>query len=150
MYPVLLQTHSFLRFLVLIFLIIVIVKAYMGMSGKKPYGKLDNMLGLTLFSLTHTQLLLGLILYTQSPWVKLSGDSMKDPGLRYWTVEHASLMLIAIVLITLARTTAKKLADDDAKQRRILVFNTLAFVFIMMAILMSGRGILAMTIGSAQ
>jgi len=122
----------------------------MGMSGKKPYGKLDNMLGLTLFSLTHTQLLLGLILYTQSPWVKLSGDSMKDPGLRYWTVEHASLMLIAIVLITLARTTAKKLADDDAKQRRILVFNTLAFVFIMMAILMSGRGILAMTIGSAQ
>lgn len=145
MYPVLLQTHSFLRFLVLIFLVIVIAKAYMGMSGKKPFGKTDNLLGLLLFSLTHTQLLVGLILYTQSPWVKLGGDSMKDPGLRFWTVEHGFIMLIAIVLITMARITAKKLANDDAKHRRMLVFNTLAFIFIMMGILMSGRGIFAMT-----
>lgn len=145
MYPILLQTHSFLRFLVLIFLIIVIIKAYMSMSGKKPFGKADNLLGLTLFSLTHTQLLVGLILYTQSPWVKFSGDSMKDAGLRYWTVEHASLMLIAIVLITMARITAKKMTDDDAKHRRILVFNTLAFIFILMGILMSGRGLFAIT-----
>jgi len=150
MYIGLLHTHSFLRFLVLILLLLVIVKAYLGMSGKKPFGKADNILGLTLFSVTHTQLLVGLLLYTQSPWVKLSGESMKDASLRYWTVEHASLMLIAIVLITLARTTSKKMTDDTAKHRRMLIFNGLALVLILMAIFMSGRGVLAMTGSGAQ
>lgn len=150
MYIGLLHTHSFLRFLVLILLLLVIVKAYQGMSGKKPFGKTDNILGLTLFSVTHTQLLVGLLLYTQSPWVKLSGESMKDASLRYWTVEHASLMLIAIVLITLARTTSKKMTDDTAKHRRMLIFNGVALVLILLAIFMSGRGILAMTGSGAQ
>ena len=145
MYAAFLYTHSFLRFLVLILLVLVIIKAYLGMSGKKPFGKSDNLLGLSLFSVTHTQLLIGLILYFQSPFVKFGSETMKDAGLRYWTVEHISLMLIAIVLITMARITSKKMTDDGAKHRRMLVFNALALLLIIMAIVMSGRGLLAMS-----
>lgn len=140
MYQALLYTHSFLRFLVLLLLIIVIVKAFLGMSGKRAFGKTDNLLSLSLFSVTHTQLLVGILLYFTSTWVVFGGDTMKDANLRYWTVEHASMMLIAIVLITMARTTLKKMSDDFAKHRRLLYFNGLALLIILMAIYMSKRG----------
>jgi hypothetical protein len=86
------------------------------------------------------QLLVGLILYLTSDMVQFSGESMKNDTLRYWLVEHSSMMLIAIVLITLARTTSKKMTSDVAKHRRMVVFNVLAFVIILVAISMSGRG----------
>ena len=141
MYPTLLITHSAIRYFVLIFLIIVIVKSFLGLSNKRPFTKLDNQLGLTLFSLTHTQLLVGLILYFVSPFVQFSGASMKDNALRYWTVEHIAIMLIAVGLITAARTTSKKMTDDSAKHRRMFVFNMIALVLILAGIGVSQRGL---------
>ena len=141
MYPALLTTHSVIRYFVLIFLLIVIIKAFLGFSNKQAYTKLDNTLGLTLFSLTHTQLLLGLVLYFfGSPFVQFGSASMKDASLRYWTVEHMVVMLIAVVLITVARTTSKKLTDDTAKHKRMFIFNTIALVLILVGIAMSKRG----------
>lgn len=145
MYAPLLHTHSLLRFIVLLLLVVVIVNAFLGMNGKKPFGKVDNLLGLSLFSVTHTQLLVGLALYFSSSFVVFSGDTMKDASLRYWTVEHITLMLVAISLITMARITAKKMTDDTAKHKRMFVFNTLALVIILMAIAMSKRGFFEIT-----
>lgn len=145
MYAPLLHTHSLLRFIVLLLLIVVVVNAFLGMNGKKPFGKMDNLLGLSLFSVTHTQLLVGLALYFSSSFVVFSGDTMKDASLRYWTVEHITLMLVAIVLITMARITVKKMTDDAAKHKRMFVFNALALVIILMAIAMSKRGFFEMT-----
>ncbi len=145
MYAGLLHTHSFLRFLVLILLLIVIVNSFLGMSGKKPFGKVDNLLGLSLFSVTHTQLILGILLYFQSSFVKFGGETMKDANMRYWTVEHITLMLVSITLITMARITSKKMPDDAAKHKRMLVFNAIALVLILMAIAMSKRGFFSIT-----
>ncbi|MBL7851885.1 MAG: hypothetical protein JNN04_13365 [Cyclobacteriaceae bacterium] len=145
MYAPLLHTHSLLRFIVLLLLIGVVINSFLGMTGKKPFGKLDNLLGVSLFSVTHTQLLVGLALYFSSSFVVFSGDTMKDASLRYWTVEHITLMLIAIALITMARITAKKMTDDAAKHKRMFVFNALALVIILMAIAMSQRGFFAIT-----
>lgn len=136
----LLLTHSTLRYLLLILLILVIVVSYLGWQGKKPYGKLDGMLSMLLFSVTHTQLLVGLILYFVSPRVQFNGAAMKDADLRYWTSEHIVMMLISIVLITMARITSKKMTDDTARHRRMFVFNVIALVIILMAIMMSHRG----------
>lgn len=146
MYSSLLYMHSTLRYFVLIFLLIVIVKSFMGFSGKKPFGKTDDMLGLTLFSVTHTQFLLGIILYFISSHVQFSGEAMKDPVARYWTSEHVLIMLIAITLITLARFTIRKLADDTAKHRRMLIFNSIALLLILMAIAMSKRGFFSLPV----
>ena len=140
MYTGLLDTHSLLRYLILLFLILVIVKSFMGFSNKRPFGKTDEMLGLTLFSLTHTQLIVAIVLYFVSPLVKFSGESMKDPVVRYWTAEHIVIMLAAIVMITMARITAKKMKDDTSRHKRILIFNSIALVLIIMAIAMSKRG----------
>lgn len=144
MYIGLLHTHSMLRYLVLIMLLVVIVNSFIGMTSKKPFGKTDNLLGLTLFSATHTQLLIGLLLFFVSPFVSFSGEAMKNQSLRYWTTEHSLMMLIAIVLITMARITAKKMTDDGAKHKRMFVFNALALLIILVAIAMSGRGFLSL------
>ena len=140
MYPALLSAHSVVRYFVLIFLLIVIVKAFLGLSNKQAYTKLDNTLGLALFSFTHTQLLLGLVLYFVSPFVQFGGGTMKDPSLRYWTAEHIVVMLIAVALITAARSTSKKLANDSAKHKRMFIFHTIALVLILVGIVMSKRG----------
>jgi len=150
MHTLLVETHSLLRFFVLILLLLVIAKAWMGMNGRKPFGKVDNMLSLTLFSVTHTQLLLGLILYLAvSPLVHFNGSAMKDPIIRYWTAEHSVLMITAVTLITIARISIKKMSDDTAKHKRLFWFNTIALVVILLAIWMSKRGFFSISGASA-
>jgi hypothetical protein len=141
MYPGLLQAHSIIRYLLLILLVVVIVQSLVGLLNKRPYTSIDNRIGLFLFITTHTQLLLGIILYFVSPFVQFSGSAMKDASTRYWLVEHNTAMLIAIILITLARTTSKKMSADEAKHKRMFIFNTVALMIILLTIWLSGRGI---------
>lgn len=139
MYTGLLHTHSLLRYFILIALVVVIIKALIGLTNKQSYGKWDNKLGLYLFIFTHMQLLVGLVLYFVSPFVKFGPDTMSDKATRYWTVEHIFAMLIAVVLITLARTTSKRMTSDEAKHKRIAIFNLVALVLIIAVIWMGGR-----------
>lgn len=142
MYTGLFHTHSALRYVVLLLLIVVIAKSLVGVVSKKTFEKGDGKLTLWLMIATHTQLLVGIFLYFVSPWVKFTAGTMKDSQLRYWTVEHVTIMLIAVVLITLARGATKKLIDDSAKHKKVLMFTSLALVLILVGIIMSGRGIL--------
>jgi len=75
---ILVALHSLNRFVLLILLLVVIGKSLMGWLNKSPFEKADDKLSLFLFISTHTQLLLGLILYFISPIVIFSGASMKD------------------------------------------------------------------------
>jgi hypothetical protein len=139
MYNGLLITHSYLRYVVLILLIVVIIASLIGLLNRKPYTDADNKLGLFLLISTHLQFLLGIILYFVSPAVVFSGESMKDSTMRYWLVEHGTGMLIAIALITAARATSKKMSDSTARHRRMLIFNLIALIIIVVVISVSGR-----------
>lgn len=142
MYTALFHTHSTLRYIVLLLLVIVVAKSMVGLLNKKPFEKADEKLTLWLMIATHVQLLVGLGLYFVSPFVQFGAQTMKDSVTRYWTVEHSFIMLIAIVLITLARTSTKKLTEDKAKHKRVFIMTGLALILIVAAIAMSGRGIL--------
>ena len=142
MYTGLLHTHSSLRYIVLLLLVIVIVKSLLGLLNKKSYTALDNKFSLWLLIATHLQLLVGAVLYFVSPFVQFSGSTMKDADLRYWTVEHNFMMILAIVLITIARISHKKLSTDIAKHKRLFILNTIALLIIVIAILYSGRGLI--------
>ncbi len=142
MYTGLLHTHSSLRYIVLLLLIIVVIKSFLGWVNKQSYNNLDNKLSLWLLIGTHLQLLVGLSLFFVSPFVQFSGAAMKDASTRYWTVEHNFMMLIAIVLITIARISHKKLPTDEAKHKRLFVLNVIALLIIVVAILYSGRGLI--------
>ncbi len=139
MYNGLLHAHSGLRYLVFLGLLIVIVTSLMGWINRKPYTATDNKLSLILFIATHTQLLVGLILYFFSPFVKFGDATMNDRTTRYWSVEHIFGMLVAVVLITLARSTSKRMSDDNDKHKRMFIFNFVALVVIVAIILISDR-----------
>lgn len=132
--------HSLNRFVLLALLLVVLYKSLMGWLNKSAYTNTDDKLSLGLFISTHTQLLLGLILYFVSPAVIFSAASMKEKLARYWLVEHITGMLIAIVLISVARISAKKLSDGTAKHKRLFVLNAIALVVILVIISMSQRG----------
>ena len=140
MHSALLQTHSYLRYVVLLLLIIVIVKSLMGWLGKQKFTKVDEKLALFLLISAHIQLLLGLALYFVSPYVQFVSGMMKDKTLRYWGVEHALLMIIAIALITVGKSSLKRLHTDESKFKRLFIMNSLAVIIIIVAISMSGRG----------
>lgn len=115
MYSMLTHAHSGLRWLVLLFLILAIANAANKMNKPQPsFGANDKRLGLFSLIFTHIQLILGLILYFMSPKVQFSAETMGNSVLRFYTVEHISLMLIAIVFITIGYSKAKR--QEGAKQ----------------------------------
>lgn len=103
----LLHLHNFLRWVIFFFLIISLLQA----MGKKP-GLQKTSLWLLIAS--HITLLIGLYQYfTSAVGFKLIqangfGVVMKDSIMRFWAVEHITGMLIAIILITVARGKAKR------------------------------------------
>ncbi len=146
MYQALLHSHSLLRYFVLIALVVVIVKSLMGLMNKGTFGKWDNKFSLYLMIFTHLQLLVGLVLYFVSPWVKFSGEAMSEKLSRYWTVEHIFGMIVAVTLITIARVSLKRMTSDQAKFRRLFIFNLIALLVIVTVLYMSGRGLLSMSV----
>jgi len=132
--------HSVNRFILIILLLVVLFQSLKGWLGKAPFGKSDDRASLFLFISTHTQLLLGLVLYLISPLVQFSGASMKDATARYWLVEHFTGMLIAVILISLGRILTKKLTDSTAKHKRTFLYNAAALVIIFVIINLSHRG----------
>ncbi len=145
MHSLLLATHSVIRYFLLILLLILIVRSLMGWLNKSAYSKMDDKVSLGVFILTHTQLLLGIILFFVSPIVIFSGASMKDSVARYWLVEHNTGMIIAIVLISIARISLKKMTDPVAKHKRLFIFNSIALVIILVMIMQSHRGFFGIT-----
>jgi len=139
MYTGLFHSHSGLRYIVLVLLLLVILKATLGFLGNKPFQSFDKKLSLSLLISTHFQFVLGLLLYFVSPNVTFNEGTMKESTLRYWAVEHLIGMLIAVALITIAYSTAKRMTEDLAKHKRLAIFNALALLIIVATILQSGR-----------
>jgi Na+-driven multidrug efflux pump len=143
MHTILDTLHSYNRYLLLAALAFVLFRSYSGWLGQKPYEKADNAGAAALLGLTHLQLLIGLILYAfTSPWTKAAfqdmGAAMKNSTLRYFAVEHISIMLIAVVLIQLGRTFSKKTSDPIKKHRTVAIYTSIAVALILLSLAPKG------------
>jgi hypothetical protein len=142
-YTILRDLHSYNRYILLALLIFVLVRSLMGWLGNKSYEKVDNATMGALVGLTHLQLLGGLILYAGlSPYTKMAfadfGAAMKDSTLRYWAVEHISMMIIAVIFIQLARTLSKRSTDATTKHKRVFIYLFIGLVLILGALVPKG------------
>lgn len=144
MYSTLFGLHSGLRYIVLLLLAAALILSLIGLFGKKPYSEMNRKVNLFAMISTHTQFLVGLILYFFSPMVNYSNmaEAMSNATTRYWTVEHSVMMLFAIVLITVGHSRSKKAKDAVNKHRAIALYYGLAVLVILVAIYQSGRPIL--------
>lgn len=138
MYKGILDLHSLLRYVVLALLLFSIIRAFSGWLGKQAFTPAHKKsVTFTVIS-AHIQLLTGIVLYFISDMVTVArsnmGEAMKDKVLRFWSVEHLSMMIIAIALITVGSSLSKKAADDTGKHKKIALFFTIALIIILASI----------------
>lgn len=133
MYEILKSAHSGWRYIVLILLLVAVLQAIMGWFGNKAYTEGNRKLNVFTLISAHVQLLFGLVLYFLSPLTK---GPMAEAVFRYWKVEHISMMIIAIILITVGNARSKKAAAAIAKHKTIAIFFGIALVFILVSIVM--------------
>ncbi len=138
MYNMLVHAHSGLRYVVLALLIAAVID---GFRRSGPSDSAKNRLALFGLIFTHIQLLLGLALYFISPKVQFVAGVMKDSVLRFYTVEHISVMLIAIALITIGYSQGKKLLPAAAGYRRTAVYYLIGLILIIVSIPWPFRGL---------
>ena len=145
MYSFLKYLHSGLRYIVLILVVLAVIQALLGWLGKNNYTKGNKLLYLFALISAHVQLLVGLVLYFVSPLVEFNSAAMKDNTIRYWTVEHISMMIIAIVLITIGYSRSKRAVLPEKKHFNIFLFYGIAILIVIITLIMSHRGILGMS-----
>lgn len=138
MYNTILIFHSWTRWLVLIFALIAIVKAFRGWQSRDAFQKSDSTLGGIYIGFLHLQVLLGLILYFfLSPVTEIAfsdfGSAMKNSTLRFWAVEHITGMIIAAVVAQVGRIKSKKAINDIQKHKKAFIFYLISFIIILIS-----------------
>ena len=136
--------HSLLRWAVLAFGLLALVRAFSGWSGRRPWTSLDDRAGKYFVLALDLQTLIGLVLYAGlSPMTRAAfsnmGAAMKDPLLRFFAVEHVTLMLIGVALVHVGRVRARKALTDQARHRAAAIFFLLGLLAIAMGIPWPGR-----------
>ncbi|MDB4088246.1 hypothetical protein N9544_01355 [Flavobacteriales bacterium] len=126
--------HSVNRYVILALILIVIITSFQKWKGNKEYSKQDDKLNLLTFIFAHIQLLIGLVLYFTSDWVKFNSDTMSNTILRFFTVEHIFGMIIAIALITIARIKGKKITEAAKRHKMTFTYYLIALIIIFLTI----------------
>lgn len=130
--------HSLLRWAVVVLLLLALLSALRGWLGRRSWSASDEKFGRFLTLSADLQLLLGLLLYAISPTTSQAridmGAAMGDAQLRYWSVEHLSLMLLAIVLIHIGRARSRRAIDSVLKHKQAAIFFGLAALAILVGV----------------
>ncbi len=138
MYTGLLHTHSLVRWIMLILLIMTVLRSYNGWKSKRSFTPGDKKMVLFTLIFSHVQLLIGFLLYMVSPIVKAAlndmGAAMKDKMSRFYAVEHISIMIIAILLITIGNAMAKRTTNDTDRFKKIFIYFFIGLLLILVSI----------------
>ncbi len=138
MYNGMLHLHSVLRWIILILLLVAIYKSFA--DRHKAFTPGHRKTGLFLMICADVMLLVGLYQWITGElgFKRIQetgfGEVMKNPSLRFYVAEHTIGMLIAIILIHLGYSYAKKSVPDAAKHKRTLLYYGLALLIILISI----------------
>ncbi len=137
MYTFVLLLHSWLRWSALIAAAGAILVTF-GARDSISLAKADRW-GLALMISLDLQLLLGVLLYfALSPFTSEAfgnfGAAMSDPGLRFWAVEHPTLMLGAVIAGHIGRMRGRKARTPEARRRKHLLWFSIAFLLMLAGI----------------
>ena len=127
---ILLESHSGVRWLVILVALIVLVKFILGWLGKKPYASIDRTLAKVFAGVVDLQVLLGLIYLL---WSGFAGA-----GFPRYRLEHGiTMILVAVAAHFVGRG---KGASDSARFRNstIAILVTLLLVYAGVAVLPGG------------
>lgn len=142
-YPIVLVLHNALRWLVLGSLLAALGSAYAGWfrprsSPARPPTNGSQTLRIVATSLSHTQLLVGIYLYTLSPVVRYFWQAKPEfasaPEFSFFGFIHIGLMFTSVVLMTIGSSKAKRQNDTRQQDKTTAIYFTIGLLLILAAI----------------
>jgi hypothetical protein len=134
MYNLVLILHSWLRWAVIVTGLLATASTLIN----RPAGAAgaNDRWGLAFMATLDLQMLLGVLLYfvlspTTAAIMNDFGAAMKDPVARFWAVEHASTMLVGVVIVHVGRVLARKAKTPESKRTRLLICYTVGLLAIL-------------------
>jgi hypothetical protein len=137
-YLLLKDIHSVLRWIVILTLLWTLLRYWSGLLSRSEFTQKDRTSGLIFTTFLNLQLLLGIIVYATSPFIKglmaNFGGSMKDSVSRFYLVEHPVLMLLAVIIAQVGFSLSKRAPTDRSRFLKGTVAYTIAGILILIAI----------------
>ncbi len=136
MYDLFLLLHSYLRWIVLGLALVSFVTAITGWLGYRPWRASDEQRHQTFLMALDLQFVLGLVLYLfLSPTAKAAfadfGAAMKDSVVRFWGLEHAATMFLAVVAAHVGRAMSTRRQGPD--RHRPMAIGVIVFAVFVLA-----------------
>ena len=138
MLQTLLFCHSLIRWFVLIALVYAIIKSYKGYFNNLEFSKTDNLVRHLTATIAHIQLIIGIVLYSESSAVKYFWQNLSEAlasiNTIFFSLIHITLMFLAIIVITIGSASAKRKLTDKEKFKTMLICFSVALLIICIAI----------------
>ena len=142
MYSAILISHIIISVLLILLSIYIVIRSIFGVLGKVSFSTLyDIKLPIFAVIFLYLELILGVLLYAiyiNKLEVFVSQQNADAYfSARFWAVEHAILMLFAIIFGHLGLVYAKNLEDVGQKFKKNLLYFGFSFVLIFVSITMN-------------
>jgi hypothetical protein len=120
MYPVILGLHNLVRWVVIIFGLWAVVRAWRGWLGRSTWTPSDERAARLFIGVLDGQFLLGILLYAIfSPLTRRAfhdvRTAMRDAPVRYFFLEHVAVMVVAIAVAHIGAAKVRRQPSDIAK-----------------------------------
>src|SRR6266550_3972043 len=134
MYPHLLILHSLLRWLLVLMLVYMLVRAWLGYKRNYSFTSVDNTLRHWTATVAHLQLTVGMVLYFKSPYVAYFWQNPRLEHLpldySFFSLIHISLMILAVAVLTVGSAMTKRKVSSQEKFKTIFSWFLVAFVIL--------------------
>lgn len=129
--------HSLLRWVAIAFGLVAIGRAAAGLT-KTPATWIESDAKFSrLFAISlDVQMLLGILMYFKFSTITTSafqnmGEAMGNSVVRFWIVEHPTIMLVALVFAHIGVARARKMVNPNGKHRTTLIFQGISLALIL-------------------
>lgn len=135
MYPEALALHSLVRWLVLISLLFGVYRGFKGWFGNYPFSPFDNGVRKWTAIIAQIQLVIGITLYSISPLVRYFLHHFKtalpEREVRFFGMEHAVVMVSAIVVITIGSIKSRRKKTSREKYKTMAIWYSIGLLMIL-------------------
>ena len=142
MYSAILISHIVISILLILLSVYIVMRSVFGLLGKVNFSVFQDIkLPIIAVIFLYLELILGVLLYAiyinKLEVLITQANANEYFSARFWAVEHAILMLFAIIFGHLGLVYAKNLKDDMKKFKKNFLYFGLSFVLIFISIYMN-------------
>ncbi len=135
MYPEALALHSLVRWLVLISLLFGVYRGFKGWFGNYSFSPFDNGVRKWTAIIAQIQLVIGITLYSISPLVRYFlhhfRTALPEREVRFFGMEHAVVMVAAIVVITIGSIKSRRKKTSREKYKTMAIWYSIGLLMIL-------------------